>query len=86
MAKACSSHALRRWAAQDTASSREGQRSQVLRVRQLRFRGTVQQFGNQQRHLRPQVPRRQKDMHGKIEFTLQRQPRFGQQAFEYSPS
>jgi len=84
MAKTCSSHDVRRRAAQDVASSREGQRSAVLRVRQYGFRGTVQQYGLE-RHLRTQVPRRQKDLHGKTWFTLQRQPRFSQQVVEHSP-
>jgi hypothetical protein len=85
MAKACSSHDFRWRAAQDAASSREGQRSAVLCVRQYGFRGTVQQSGHEQRHLHTQVPRRQKDLHGKTWFTLQRQPCFSQQVVEHSP-
>ena len=84
MAKAFSSDDVRWRAAQDSASSREGQRSTVLCVRQYGFRGTVQQSGHE-RHLRTQVPRRQKDLHGKTFFTLQRQLPFSQQVDEHSP-
>jgi hypothetical protein len=85
IAKACYSHDVRWRAAQDAASSREGQRSAVPCVQQYGIRGTVQQSGKEQRILRKQVPRWQKDLHGKTWFTLQRQPRCSQQVVEHSP-